>query len=106
MWNTEDKNKIINAARMMSLDEILNAGIKTRFEDIDDAMYYYEKEGNSKFLDYCIQDIEKAIDFLPKVFISDSAVDTVCHGSPLAVPGIVKMNNFMVGETIFMSTLK
>ncbi|MCL5009411.1 MAG: RNA-guided pseudouridylation complex pseudouridine synthase subunit Cbf5 [Candidatus Parvarchaeota archaeon] len=75
-------------------------------QDIDDAMYYYEKEGNSKFLDYCIQDIEKAIDFLPKVFISDSAVDTVCHGSPLAVPGIVKMNNFMVGETIFMSTLK
>jgi H/ACA ribonucleoprotein complex subunit 4 len=33
-------------------------------------------------------------------------VDTVCHGSPLAVPGVSKMNEFDAGELIFMSTLK
>ncbi|MCL5016549.1 MAG: hypothetical protein M1441_00165 [Candidatus Parvarchaeota archaeon] len=41
-WNTEDKNKIINAARMMSLDEILNAGIKTRFEELTQLAAYIE----------------------------------------------------------------
>ncbi len=75
-------------------------------QDLDDAMYYRDKEKDDRFLSYCIQNIERGIDFLPKVYISDSAVDTVCHGSPLAVPGISKMNNFETGERIFLSTLK
>ncbi len=75
-------------------------------QDLEDAMYYYEKEKDDRFLNYCIRNIEGTIGFLPKVFISDSAVDSVCHGSPLAVPGISKMNNFKAGELIFMSTLK
>lgn len=75
-------------------------------QDLEDAMYYYEKEKDDRFLSYCVQNMEKAVGFLPKVFVSDGAVDTVCHGSPLAVPGVVKMNPFSVGETIFLSTLK
>ncbi len=75
-------------------------------QDLDDAMYYKEKENDDRFLSYCIQNIESSIDFLPKVYISDSAVDTVCHGSPLAVPGLVKMNKFDSGKTVFLSTLK
>ncbi len=75
-------------------------------QDLDDAMYYKEKENDDRFLSYCMQNIESAIDFLPKVYISDSAVDTICHGSPLAVPGLVKMNKFDSGNTVFLSTLK
>jgi H/ACA ribonucleoprotein complex subunit 4 len=75
-------------------------------QDLEDAMYYHEKEKDDGFLNYCIGSIEGAIDFLPKVFVSDSAVDTICHGSPLAVPGVSKMNKFNAGELIFMSTLK
>jgi H/ACA ribonucleoprotein complex subunit 4 len=75
-------------------------------QDLDDAMYYYEHDSDERFIDYCIQNIEDAIDFLPKVFVSDSAVDTICNGSPLAIPGIVKMNHFKSGEKIFISTLK
>ncbi len=75
-------------------------------QDLEDAMYYYEKEKDEKLLSYAIQNMEDAINFLPKVYVSDSAVDTICHGSPLAVPGVVKMNGFEKDETIFMSTLK
>jgi H/ACA ribonucleoprotein complex subunit 4 len=75
-------------------------------QDLEDAMYYHEKENDDRQLLYAIQNIEVAVDFLPKVYISDTAVDTICHGSPLAVPGIVKMSKFEVGETIFLSTLK
>ncbi|MCL5009410.1 MAG: hypothetical protein M1433_00275, partial [Candidatus Parvarchaeota archaeon] len=41
-WNTDDKNKIINVARIMSLDEILNAGIKTGFEELTQLAAYIE----------------------------------------------------------------
>ena len=75
-------------------------------QDLDDAMYYYEQDGDERFISYCIQNIEDAIGFLPKVFVSDSAVDTICNGSPLAIPGIVKMNRFEPEERIFISTLK
>ncbi len=43
--DTEDKNKIINAARIMSLDEILNAGIKTGFEELTQLAAYIEDKG-------------------------------------------------------------
>ncbi|MCL4400755.1 MAG: RNA-guided pseudouridylation complex pseudouridine synthase subunit Cbf5 [Candidatus Parvarchaeota archaeon] len=75
-------------------------------QDLEDAMYYYEKENDEALISYAFQNIETAVDFLPKVYISDSAVDVICHGSPLAVPGIVKLNNFESGETLSLSTLK
>ncbi|MGC9107080.1 MAG: PUA domain-containing protein, partial [Infirmifilum sp.] len=37
----------------------------------------------------------------------DTAVDAVCHGAPLAVPGIVKLeNNIRVGDEVAILTLK
>ncbi len=39
---TRDKNKVINAAKIMSLDEILNAGIKNRFEELTQLAAYIE----------------------------------------------------------------
>ncbi len=78
----------------------------TSLQDLEDAMHYYTQENNEKFISYCVQNIERGLDFMPKAFISDGAVDTVCHGSPLAAPGLVKMNRFNAGDIIFMSTLK
>ncbi len=75
-------------------------------QDLEDAVYYHDKEGDDRLLSYVLQNIEDAIDFLPKVFLSDSAVDPVCRGSPLAVPGIVRTNRFETGDTVFMSSLK
>jgi H/ACA ribonucleoprotein complex subunit 4 len=75
-------------------------------QDIEDATYYRTEEHNDKFLSYVLQNMEKAIDFMPKVWVSDFAVDSISHGSPLAVPGMVKINDFEKGEMIFLSTLK
>ncbi len=75
-------------------------------QDIDDAVFYYVNENDGKFLNYCVQNIESAIDFMPKVFLSDYAVDTICHGSPVAVPGIVKFNDFSKNEKIALLSLK
>lgn len=75
-------------------------------QDLEDAVYFYEKENDGRLLSKCLGNIESAIDFLPKVFISDTAVDSICHGSPLAVPGIVKLTDFDKDEVVGIMTLK
>lgn len=61
-------------------------------QDLEDAYKYY-KEGNDKFLRHCIKPAEYGVKHLPKVWVQDSAVDTMCHGASLKVPGIVKVNS-------------
>jgi H/ACA ribonucleoprotein complex subunit 4 len=75
-------------------------------QDLDDAVYFYKEENDGRLLDRCLGSIESAIDFLPKIFVSDTAVDPICHGSPLAVPGAVKLTEFEKDETVAIMTLK
>jgi H/ACA ribonucleoprotein complex subunit 4 len=49
--------------------------------------------GNSLALQKIIKPMEIAISSLPKVIIRDSAVDAVCHGAGLALPGVVKIDS-------------
>ena len=49
--------------------------------------------GNEAALMKIIQPMELALNQLPKVLIRDSAVDAVCHGAGLALPGIVQLDS-------------
>ncbi|MBU2559736.1 RNA-guided pseudouridylation complex pseudouridine synthase subunit Cbf5 [archaeon] len=60
--------------------------------DVKDAYAFYKEEGTDKYLRETILPVESAIDFLPKVMVRDSAVDALCHGADLAVPGISKLD--------------
>ncbi|MCW1293914.1 MAG: RNA-guided pseudouridylation complex pseudouridine synthase subunit Cbf5 [Candidatus Parvarchaeota archaeon] len=75
-------------------------------QDLEDAVYFYTNDGDERLLNKYLQSIEKAVDFLPKVWISDFAVDTVCKGAPVAVPGVVKLNEFKSDEWVLIYTLK
>ncbi len=75
-------------------------------QDLEDAVYMYENENDNRLLDKCIGNIESAIGFLPKILVSDSAVDPICHGSPVAIPGIVKLTAFEKDEVLAIMTLK
>lgn len=68
--------------------------------DLNDAFYFYQKEGNDKFLRYCIQPIEKAVIGFPKCWVLDTAVTSLSHGRDLAIPGISKLENFRKGEMV------
>jgi len=75
-------------------------------QDLTDAFYYYE-QGNEKYLRYCIQPIENAVKHLPKIYVLDSAVDSLCHGANLNVPGISKLESgISVGDIVAVMTLK
>jgi len=54
-----------------------------------------------------LQPIERAVQHLPKVWILDSAVDALCHGADLAIPGVAKIeSDTQVDEKIAIFTLK
>ncbi len=62
-------------------------------QDMEDAFAFWKESGNEKFLRHCIKPVEFAVQHLGKVWIQDSAIDTVCHGASLNVPGIVKLES-------------
>jgi len=62
-------------------------------QDLEDAYYYYKSEGNENFLRYCVQPIENALAHVKKLWILDSAIDSICHGAPLNVPGVASLQS-------------
>ncbi len=61
-------------------------------QDIKDA-YMLLNEGNEANIKKIIKPVEFAMQHLPKVWVADSAVDSLCHGTNLSMPGISKLEN-------------
>ncbi len=75
-------------------------------QDIKDAYTLYE-EGNDKELRKIIKPVEYAVQHLPRFWVIDSAVDTICHGANLSVPGISKLESKIEkGNWVAVLTLK
>jgi H/ACA ribonucleoprotein complex subunit 4 len=63
--------------------------------------------GNDTALMKIIQPMEVALAPLPKIIIRDSAVDAVCHGAELALPGIVQLDSAIErNQLVAIFTLK
>jgi H/ACA ribonucleoprotein complex subunit 4 len=76
-------------------------------QDLTDAYYFYKKESNDKFLRKIIQPIENAIAHLPKIWVFDTTVDTLCHGADLNIPGISKLSDSIFeNDAVAIMTLK
>ncbi len=68
-----------------------NDGIVTLHE-LSGAQSDFEA-GNEVALQNIIKPMEVALTSLPHIVIRDSAVDAICHGAELALPGIVKLDS-------------
>ncbi|MBU2634384.1 MAG: RNA-guided pseudouridylation complex pseudouridine synthase subunit Cbf5 [Nanoarchaeota archaeon] len=73
--------------------------------DLKDAYEFY-KEGDEKEIKKIILPIEKSLNHLPKIWVLDSTIDSLCHGSNLNIPGISKLNDFKKDEIIVILSLK
>ncbi len=62
-------------------------------QDLTDAYWYYKNEGNEKFIRHCIKPIEHAVSHLPKVWVLDTTVNSLTHGSNLKLPGVSKLES-------------
>ena len=76
-------------------------------QELKDAFVALEEDGDEEPLREVILPYERLLDHLPKVYVKDSAVDAVCHGADLAVPGITKIEgNFDKGRVVAVMTQK
>ena len=64
-------------------------------------------EGDENMIRDLVRPVEDALEYIPKISIRDSAVDSVCHGASLAVPGVVSVEApFQKDSVAAIMTLK
>ena len=67
----------------------------------------FAKEKGDKEIRKYIKPVEDAIPSVPKIWVLDNAVDTICHGIDLKAPGISKINTgISKGDIIAIMSLK
>jgi H/ACA ribonucleoprotein complex subunit 4 len=81
-------------------------GLVTLHELADAFALWEEKKGDSKLMKM-IKPVELALSELKSVVIRDSAVDAMCHGAQLAIPGVLKISpNLKKGDIVGIYTQK
>ena len=81
-------------------------GLVTLHELADAFALWEEKKDDSKLMKM-IKPVEYALSELKSVVIRDSAVDAMCHGAQLAIPGILKISpNLKTGDIVGIYTQK
>ncbi|NNM35591.1 MAG: RNA-guided pseudouridylation complex pseudouridine synthase subunit Cbf5 [Nitrosopumilus sp.] len=81
-------------------------GLVTLHELADAFALWEEKKDDSKLMKM-IKPVELALSELKSVVIRDSAVDAMCHGAQLAIPGVLKISpNLKKGDIVGIYTQK
>ena len=84
---------------------VLTEDAAVSLHDLKDA-YEEHKAGDSGPLRKMLRPKEVLLAQMPKIEIKDSAVDAICHGANLAVPGIVSLDErIKKGGTVAIMTL-
>lgn len=75
--------------------------------DVYDAYTGWKDDGDEKMLRRVVRPMEEVLVLIPRIFVRDSAVDAICHGARLAIPGILELETGIeVGDLVAMMTLK
>ena len=76
-------------------------------QDLKDAYVFWKEDSNEKTIRTIIHPAERLLDHLPKIVIRDSAVDALCHGASLAVPGVVEIDtDIKNGDMVAVLSMK
>ncbi|MCH8833158.1 MAG: RNA-guided pseudouridylation complex pseudouridine synthase subunit Cbf5 [Thaumarchaeota archaeon] len=94
----------LRRSRVHQFDE--SQKLVTLHELSDAFSHWEEKKDDSKLLKF-IQPIEHALSEVKSVVIRDSAVDALCHGAQLAIPGVLEISPILKkGELVAIYTQK
>lgn len=75
--------------------------------DLKDAYELWREDGYEEEIRRCIKPIERMLDHLPKIVVRDSAVDALCHGASLTLPGVLEIDSdIKKGDVVAVMTLK
>jgi len=61
--------------------------------DLSEALDLLKEEGDEAMLRRVIRPLEDALGLLPKIWVRDSAVDALCNGAALAMPGVLRLSS-------------
>jgi len=93
----------LRRTRVCQLDE----SDLVRLHDLNESVEVFKESGKETGLREVVKPIEYAVSFLKKVQIRDSAVESVCQGAQLAIPGIAAMSKgIKKGDIVRIMTLK
>merc|ERR1712187_744058 len=75
--------------------------------DVLDAQYMYDTLRDEKYLRRTVMPLELILTNYPRIVVKDSAVNAVCYGAQLMIPGVLRFEkNIEVGAEIVMMTTK
>ncbi len=61
--------------------------------DLSEALDLLKEGGDEAMLRRVIRPLEDALGLLPKIWVRDSAVDALCNGASLAMPGVLRLSS-------------
>lgn len=75
--------------------------------DLMDAYKFYEEDASEDELRKYVKPIETAIEHLGRIYVFDQTIDSLCHGAPLNIPGISKLESGIEkGNIVAIMSLK
>jgi len=75
--------------------------------DVLDGQFMYESLRDEKYLRRIVLPLELLLTTFPRIVLKDSAVNAVCYGAQLMLPGVLRFErNIEVGSEIIMMTTK
>ncbi len=78
-----------------------------KMHELVDTFTVWKETGKEEKLREIVKPIEVALQTIKAVTIRDTAVDALCHGAQLAVPGVLKVpNDLKRGDVVGVYTLK
>jgi H/ACA ribonucleoprotein complex subunit 4 len=93
--------------RRTRVDQFYEADGLVTLHELANAFALWEENKDDSKLMKMIKPVEYAFSELRSVIIRDSAVDAMCHGAQLAIPGILKISpNLRKGDIVGIYTQK
>lgn len=74
--------------------------------NIFDAYYEFKESGSTQKLMEVIQPVENLVKDMPKIIVRDQAIDPVCHGAKLTLPGIIGHSIFFANQKVALMSSK
>ena len=78
-----------------------------KLHDLSDAFQRYKESGDEAKLRRLVRPIEECLEGIRAITVRDTAIDAICHGAPLAVPGVLAVpEDIARGELVGVYSLK
>lgn len=69
-------------------------------QDLKDAFFFWKEDSDDTELRKAILSMERLLEVVPKIVVRDSAIDALCHGANLAIPGVLEIDDDLKEDDI------